>query len=82
MSFEGTDAEAGYQHSRAALQILTMFVGVGEITALMKTGKLSATAIKTLRKGLKGLSKQGLKRLVRKSGKKGGGSIKSSNSFS
>jgi len=45
----GTNAEMGYQHGKLVFDILTTFIGVGEVKALVKTGEFSANALKLLR---------------------------------
>ena len=66
LTFKGTEAEAGYQQGKVAFDVLSMFIGVGEIKALLKTGKLSAGALRRLKianeisqEAIEGFSKSG-----------------------
>lgn len=52
---KGTNAEMGYQHGKLVFDVLTMFIGVGELKALVKTGEFSSNALNLLRKSKKQL---------------------------
>ncbi|TGD56848.1 polymorphic toxin-type HINT domain-containing protein [Flavobacterium humi] len=56
-TFQGTPAEAGYQHGKILFDVLSMFIGVGEVKAFVKTGEFSADALKLLRRSRKAIVK-------------------------
>ncbi|WP_445711169.1 polymorphic toxin-type HINT domain-containing protein [Flavobacterium sp.] len=45
-----TNAEMGYQNGKLVFDVLSTFIGVGEVKAFIQTGKFSSNALKTLRK--------------------------------
>ncbi len=55
---EHTEGEAGYQHGKLLFDVLSMFIGVGEIKGLLKTGAFSKKALSKIKKLSPDIKKQ------------------------
>ncbi|MCU0335130.1 MAG: hypothetical protein MUF62_08775 [Chitinophagaceae bacterium] len=52
VTFGGSNAEAGYTHGKLVFDVVSMFIGVGEVKGFLKAGKLADEAAALIRQGI------------------------------